>query len=143
MEYGIFSSTRIAVEHDGRIAMAKRTLSGEQGGMYEIFGGKVEKGETPFATALRETREELGMELDFLTQQPLECNPYEISHGKNAGRKCRVYGFAAVAATTELNLDPAEHIVGSEIWVPADQIETMTGITQATIVAMHGLKHLF
>lgn len=143
MPYGIFNSARVAVEHDGLIALAKRTYSGEQGGMYEIFGGKIEDGETALAAAVRETHEELGKELDFLTLAPIECKPYEINRGKNAGRKCRVYGFAAVADSIDLQLDPAEHILGSEIWVRAQDIEDLPGVTQATVVAMRSLKSLF
>lgn len=142
MPYGIFNSTRIAVEHNGLIAMAQRAEDGEQGGKFELFGGKIESGETPFAAAVRETREELGQELDFLNLEPLQFKPYEISSGKNRGRKCRVFGFVALATSTDITLNPAEHIPGSEIWVPASEIEHMREATIASQVAIKGLKNL-
>ena len=143
MPYGIFNSVRIAVEHDGLVALAQRSFHGEQGGMYEIFGGKIED-ETIRDAAVRELNEEVGTNIvDFLNWEPLEFAPYEITRGKHAGRKCRIFGFAAVAESTELQLDPAEHNPGSEIWVPPQSIETMSGVTPATVVAMRGLKNLF
>ena len=142
MPAGIFNSTRIAVEHNGLVALAQRAGQGEQAGMYELFGGKIEDGETPFVAAIRETREETGKDLDFLTLEPLEFQPYLIDRGKNSGKKCRVFGFVALADDTNIQLSPNEHEPGSAIWVPATEVEHMPNITKASIVAIKGLRHL-
>jgi 8-oxo-dGTP pyrophosphatase MutT (NUDIX family) len=145
MPYGIFNSTRIAVEYDGLIAMAQRAGHGEQAGMYEIFGGKVEDGETPIIAANRELCEELGDRdgIEFLNLEPIEFKPYEITRGKNAGRQCRVFGFAVLSSSIDIQLDSREHVLGSEIWVPAPTIEHRQDVTKASKIAMQGLKNLF
>lgn len=139
----IFNSTRVALEHEGLVAMAQRAGHGEQAGMYEIFGGKLEKGEIPLVAAERELWEELGVEAEFLTYAPLVYDPYEITSGKNNGMKCRVFGFGAKTYNPNLKLNAQEHIIGSEIWVLPDVIERMPNVTQASKIAMSGLKHLF
>jgi 8-oxo-dGTP pyrophosphatase MutT (NUDIX family) len=140
----IFNSTRIAVECDGLVAMAQRAHSGEQGGMHEIFGGGIKKGETPLTAADRELDEELKKKrLQFLTLAPLVFEPYEITNGKHIGRKNRIFGFVAITDSMDLRLDPAEHLPGSEIWVPPDMIEHMPNVTKASKIAMSGLKYLF
>lgn len=144
MPFGIFNSTRIAVEHDGLVAMAQRAHSGEQGGMYEIFGGGIKKRETPLAAADRELAEELKeKKLRFLTLAPLVFKPYSITSGKHAGSQNQVFGFVAVADNMDLQLDPSEHIPNSGIWVLPDIIEHMPNATQASRIAMGGLKCLF
>lgn len=141
MSYGIFNSARVALQYEGLIAMAQRTPGGEQGGMYEIFGGKIEPGETPFAAAVREVREEVGRDVDFLTLEPRECKPYEITSGKHVSRMCRVFAFIATPDSMNIHLNPAEHIPGSEVWLSLQEIDNMPRglMTPATSIAINGL----
>ena len=50
------------VDPDGRILLARRPLHKSFGGFWEFPGGKVEPNETPAISALRELKEELGID---------------------------------------------------------------------------------
>jgi 8-oxo-dGTP diphosphatase len=49
------------VDPDGRILLAQRPEGKAMAGLWEFPGGKVETGETPEQTVIRELREELGI----------------------------------------------------------------------------------
>lgn len=59
----------VIVNTDGKILIAKRSLSAHQGGLWEFPGGKVDAGETIQQALVRELREELA--IDVLASQPL------------------------------------------------------------------------
>lgn len=59
----------VLVDNDGKIFIAKRSLSAHQGGLWEFPGGKVDAGETVQQALVRELREELA--IDVLASQPL------------------------------------------------------------------------
>jgi len=50
-----------AIQKDGAYLLGKRPPNGLLGGLWELPGGKVERGETHAATLVRECREELGV----------------------------------------------------------------------------------
>ncbi len=50
------------IERDGKILLAQRPEQGDQAGLWEFAGGKVEPGETQPQALVRELREELGIE---------------------------------------------------------------------------------
>lgn len=51
------------VDMDGRVLMAQRPEGKSLAGLWEFPGGKVEEGETPEATLVRELYEELGIDI--------------------------------------------------------------------------------
>lgn len=59
----------VIVNADGKILIAKRSLSAHQGGLWEFPGGKVDAGETVGQALVRELHEELA--IDVLASQPL------------------------------------------------------------------------
>lgn len=59
------------VDADGRVLIAQRPEGKQLAGLWEFPGGKVEPGETPEETVVRELREELAIETKVACLAPL------------------------------------------------------------------------
>jgi 8-oxo-dGTP diphosphatase len=70
------------VDPDGRVLIAQRPEGKSMAGLWEFPGGKVEEGETPEATLVRELREEIGVETSPACLAPLTfaSHAYEDFH---------------------------------------------------------------
>ena len=70
------------VDADGRVLLAQRPEGKPLAGLWEFPGGKVEPGETPEETIVRELREEIGIETKVACLAPLTfaSHSYETFH---------------------------------------------------------------
>jgi 8-oxo-dGTP diphosphatase len=70
------------VDADGRVLLSQRPEGKTLAGLWEFPGGKVEPGETPEETLIRELREEIGVETQTACLAPLTfaSHTYESFH---------------------------------------------------------------
>ena len=61
---GILTGVHVLLEREGCVLLMRRAGTGFFDGLYSLPGGHVEPGESAYETAVREIREELGVELD-------------------------------------------------------------------------------
>ena len=81
------------VDADGRVLIAQRPEGKQLAGLWEFPGGKVEQGESPEETVVRELREELGIETKVACLAPLTfaSHAYESFHLLMPLYVCRRY----------------------------------------------------
>ena len=63
MDKPIRKAVRCYLIKDNKIVVTKYTKGNKKAGYYEIPGGKIEEGETPKQTAIREMKEETGIKI--------------------------------------------------------------------------------
>lgn len=87
------------IDADNRILLAQRPEGKAMAGLWEFPGGKMEHGETPEHTLVRELHEELGIETEIACLSPLTfaSHAYESFHLLMPLYVCRKYTGIPVA----------------------------------------------
>jgi len=96
--------------HQGKILLAQRPNHKRQGGFWEFPGGKIEPGESPHASLIREIKEELAIDIAVGPVLETVYHRYEWGSVLIIAYLCRWLNGAI------RNLDVAAHC-----WVTADQ----------------------
>ena len=95
------------LRHEGRILLTRRMKGAHLAGLWEFPGGKVEPGEDPEATVVRECREECAIEVEVLDIVEVAHHAYEEKEVLLLFYECR---FADPSAGTQVqHLGVAEH----------------------------------
>jgi A/G-specific adenine glycosylase len=68
----------VVIDSRGRILIGRRKEGGMLAGLWEFPGGKAEPGETPEQTAVRETAEEVGLNIEII--EPIAVVEHAFSH---------------------------------------------------------------
>ncbi len=102
------TSVRAAlVREDGGILVVQRHLGCDYNpGLWEVPGGQLETGETLAEGVVREFNQETGLMLDPLSLgAPRLVMERTIPDGKHEGKFTRTFGFVALGATGQLEVD--------------------------------------
>jgi mutator protein MutT len=108
--------TAIAVAvvlHDGAVLVGRREPPSPLSGLWEFPGGKVEPGESPVAAAVRECREESGLNVEVVALMAEQVEQYE--HGR-----VRLYFFRC-----RLRRSPGA-LAASFRWVALSELATLS-----------------
>jgi 8-oxo-dGTP diphosphatase len=102
-----------AIIHRGRVLAARRTTPESARGKWEFPGGKVEPGEDPDVTIVREIREELACEVAVI--------------GHLAGEEHIKESYTLRVAVAELvDGEPVPHEHDAIRWLGADELDLVT-----------------
>ncbi len=112
-------ATGVAVIKDGRLLVVRRVKDDFLGGMYELPGGGVDKGERIVDGAIRELSEETGLKVTKF-KELFEGFDYQ----KRNKAWVRQYNFVAEYPGGEVKLDPAEH--DDYKWVSKSEIKNLS-----------------
>ena len=115
-----FLGASVAVFRDGRVMLASRGRAPMEG-LYSLPGGGVESGETLAEAALRELREETGVEAEIIGFLA----PVEVIERDEAGR-VRVHIVIAAHAARWVAGEPRTGPEARDIrWIAEDEIDSL------------------
>lgn len=112
----------IVVIRNGLILLGKRKDSGAWG----LAGGSIEEGETPKEAAIRELREEFGIDEPYLRYFGISYSPPNPYKAKDSTEGCSIDFFVEYSPweNVDIKLEPTE--MTEYKWVPFKDVLSMT-----------------
>lgn len=113
----------VLLERDGQILMARRYNTGYADGQYQMPSGHIEKDEYPVEAAIREAKEEVGVDI---APEDLVCvhASYRINQLTQAGDYVDFFFKASRWSGEPRNAEPEK--CDEIIWVPIDTLPENT-----------------
>lgn len=108
------------IVRDGLVLCAQRGASGDQAGLWEFPGGKVESSEAPSAALVREIREELGCEIRVGAEITTTTHEYEAVVVRLTTFFCELVGGEPWAHEHQAVRWLEARALGELEWAPAD-----------------------
>ncbi|MBB2745210.1 UNVERIFIED_ORG: 8-oxo-dGTP pyrophosphatase MutT (NUDIX family) [Microbispora rosea subsp. rosea] len=103
-----------------KVLLGRRQGTGYADGEWQIMpSGHLEEGESVVDTAVREAREELGVEVD-------DCEVVHVMHHRNAGGTARIGMFLVPRSITGTPVNAEPHKCAELAWFPLDRLPEQT-----------------
>ncbi|GIH49329.1 ADP-ribose pyrophosphatase YjhB, NUDIX family [Microbispora rosea] len=103
-----------------KVLLGRRQGTGYADGEWQIMpSGHLEEGESVVDTAVREAREELGIEVDG-------CEVVHVMHHRNAGGTARIGMFLVPRSITGIPVNAEPHKCAELAWFPLDRLPERT-----------------
>lgn len=103
---------------DGRSLLMVLQGRSEEAPSWAVPGGSIEPGETPEGAAVRETREETGLDVRVL-------RPYTVVEGVKEYGAYRVHYFEAEVVGGKVRTGDPEGLIHQVAWVPFSQLSDL------------------
>ena len=106
---------------DGQVLLAERANTGYADGLVNVPGGKLEAGEDVRAAAIREAREEIGVDVD-----PAHARCVAVVHHRAPTGEARVGFFFATSTWQGEPVNAEPHKCAGLLWVDPDHLPPHT-----------------
>ena len=119
---------KCVLEHEGKVLLIRNTYGR---GHWTFPGGMIERGEVPSAAAVREVREEVGIELDTV----VSCGSFTLQRDYKTDH---IYAYHAQVLSSSFQTDPVE--IAAAGWYSPDNLPRDTSDVALRMLRMCGLE---
>ena len=109
------------IVHDGRLVLVKRGVEPDRG-RWSIPGGAVELGEKVREAAVREAKEECGLDIEIVVDRPMD-EVDNITKGEKGRFRYHYVLLQFLAKPKGGKLKPGGDVLDAK-WIPLEEVET-------------------